>query len=207
MTEPVRNTWYLGALIAALSALFSIPSAAQEGTAPPGPDAEQQAMMEAWENAARTGEAHAMLADHTGTWRASMEMWMDPAGPPVETTYEVTRTMELDGRVLREEWAGDFMGQPFRGIGRTGYDNVTEKFWATWTDNMSTGLLTMHGARDPDGSVRMTGAYRDPASGEEIPSRSVWSFPDADTERMESFETRGGQEFMNMRVTLVRNED
>lgn len=207
MTDPVRSFPYLAALLAVVGSVFAVASTAQEGTERPGPDAEQLAMMEAWENAARTGEAHAMLAEQTGTWRASMEMWMDPAGPPVETSYEVTRTMELDGRVLREEWSGDFMGQPFRGIGRTGYDNLTETFWATWTDNMSTGLLTMQGVRHPDGSVRMTGAYLDPASGEEIPSRSVWSFPDAKTERMESFETRNGQEFMNMRVTLVRIGD
>ena len=31
------------------------------------------------------------------------------------------------------------MGMPFEGIGRTGYDNVTGKYWSTWIDNMSTG--------------------------------------------------------------------
>jgi hypothetical protein len=168
---------------------------------------EGQAVMQAWANAGRTGDAHAHLADQAGLWRAEMEMWMDPDAAPVETTYRVARAMQLGGRVLHEEWSGDFMGQPYRGIiGRTGYDNVTGEFWSTWTDNMSTGLMTSRGKRQPDGSIQMTGDYVDPVSAETIPARFVWSFPNADSERMEAYETRDGEEFMNMRMTLTRIE-
>ena len=29
----------------------------------------------------------------------------------------------------------------FTGVGRTGYDNVTGRYWSTWTDTMSTGVV------------------------------------------------------------------
>ena len=180
---------------------------AQEEPSAVAPDAEQLAAMEAWANAGRVGEAHAGLAEQTGQWRAEMEMWMAPGAPPVEATYEVTRTMELEGRVLHEVWTGEFMGRAFRGIGRTGYDNTTEQYWSTWIDNMSTGLMIAHGKQESDGSIHMTGDYVDPVSTETVATRSVWSFPDADSERMESFETRGGEEFMNMRMALTRIQE
>ena len=203
MIDLISRSW----LVAAALALLVAQATAQEDPSAAAPDAEQQAAMEAWANAGRIGEAHAGLAKQAGQWRAEMEMWMAPDAPPVEATYEVTRTMELEGRVLHEVWTGEFMGQPFRGIGRTGHNNTTEQYWSTWIDNMSTNLMTLSGKLQSDGSIQMIGDFVDPVSAETVATRSVWSFPDPDSERMESFETRGGEEFMNMRMTLTRIED
>jgi hypothetical protein len=46
-----------------------------------------------------------------------------------------TREMALDGRVLMEELTSSMMG----------YDNVTGKYWSTWTDSMFTGLMVSEG--------------------------------------------------------------
>jgi len=203
MMDWIRNAAPLAALV--VLAAGSVAAQDDSGTGAPG--AEQQAMMEAWANAGRTGEPHAQLAGQAGRWRAEMEMWMGPDAPPVETTYQVSRTMQLDGRVLHEDWTGEFMGRPYHGIGRTGYDNTTGEFWSTWTDNMSTGLMISHGKRQPDGRIEMTGDYVDPVTAETVPARFVWTFPGPDSERMEAYETRGGEEFMNMRMTLTRIDE
>ena len=203
MIDLISRSW----LVAAAIALLVAQATAQEDPSAAAPDAEQQAAMEAWANAGRIGEAHAVLAEQAGEWRAEMEMWMSPDAPPVEATYEVTRTMELEGRVLHEVWTGEFMGQPFHGIGRTGHNNTTEQYWSTWTDNMSTNLMTSSGKLQSDGSIQMTGDFVDPVSGETVATRFVWSIPGADSERMEAYETRGGEEFMNMRMMLNRIED
>ncbi len=193
--------------VALALALWAGQVAAQEDSSVAASDVEQQVAMEAWANAGRVSEAHAGLARQAGQWRAEMEMWMSPDAPPVKAIYEVTRTMELEGRVLHEVWTGEFMGQPFHGIGRTGYNNTTEEYWSTWTDNMSTGLLTSNGMRQSHGSIQMIGDFIDPVSSEQVATRSVWSFPDSNSERMEAYETRNGEEFMNMRIALTRLRD
>jgi len=165
------------------------------------------ARLGAWEAAGRTGPAHAVLAGQVGKWQAEIEMWMAADATPETASYRVVRNLELDGRVLHEVWTGEFMGQPFEGIGRTGYDNVGKRYWSTWTDNMSTGLTISHGTRQEDGGIEMTGSYIDPLDGKEIATRFVWTFPSPDRERMEAFETRGDEEFMNMRMTLTRTSD
>ena len=44
--------------------------------------ADEQAMMMAWMKAATPGEAHAAMADHTGSWKATMKSWMPGATEP-----------------------------------------------------------------------------------------------------------------------------
>ncbi|MDX1625359.1 MAG: DUF1579 family protein [Wenzhouxiangellaceae bacterium] len=169
----------------------------------PGFDA---GMMEAWEEASEIGAAHRRLAEQVGDWHAELTMWMTPDAEPEHTTSAVTRHTELGGRVLRETWAGDFLGAPFEGVGRIGYDNVTEQYWSTWTDNWSTGLMVMSGDYDEsEDRYEFHGEYIDPASGETVRMRSVWTFPSATTEKMDTYESRGnGEERLTMRVKMTR---
>ena len=74
--------------------------------------------------------------------------WHEPGGPADEESGTATRTMALDGRVLVEDFKGTMMGNPFSGHGMTGYDNVSGKYWSTWTDSMSTGLMISQGTCD-----------------------------------------------------------
>jgi hypothetical protein len=43
----------------------------------------------------------------------------------------------MGGRFLGQRYTGSMMSAPFEGVGYTGYDNVTKKYWGTWIDRMS----------------------------------------------------------------------
>ena len=45
------------------------------------------------------------------------------------------------------------MGIPYRGHGMTGFDNVTDKYWSTWNDSMSTGIMVTEGTCDAQGKA------------------------------------------------------
>ena len=61
--------------------------------------------------------------------------------------------MILGGRYLEQRYEGTMMGQPFSGIGVTGFDNYKKKFVSTWVDSMGTAIMTMtrHGRQVGEG--------------------------------------------------------
>lgn len=127
--------------------------------------ADEQAMMEAWQKSMSLGPQHAHLAEAVGRYDMSIKSWMEPGAEPMVSEGTAVRSLALGGRVLVEEVDGSVMGQPFQGIGRTGYDNVTERYWSTWTDNMSTGLTVMYGSFNDDGTASFEGEVADPMTG------------------------------------------
>lgn len=166
---------------------------------------DDQAMMQAMAAAATPGDPHAVLADGVGTYKADMQFWMGPGTDPMPSTMTVERAMDLGGRVLVERWKGLAMGQPFEGVGRTGYDNVTKRYWSTWTDNFSTGVLIMYGTYDKDtGGLSFEGTSVHPASGAEYKMRSSGSGAGTAVETMAMFEDHGQGEYKSMQVTLTR---
>ena len=66
--------------------------------------------------------------------------------------------MILGDRVMVEEVKSQMMGQPFTGHGMSGYDNVSDKYWATWIDSMSTGVMTSEGTCDANMACTYTGS-------------------------------------------------
>lgn len=150
-------------------AAFAVPAGAQEGEM--AGEAEMAAEMEAaWQKAMTPGPQHEMLAKGAGTWKMTLRMWESPAAEPTLAEGTAESSMELGGRVLVEEVRSHMMGMPFEGIGRTGYDNVTGKWWSTWTDNMSTGLMTMTGTYDEaSGTFEYQGEMANPMTGEMMP--------------------------------------
>ena len=48
--------------------------------------------------------------------------------------------MMLGGRVMAERMEAKMAGQPFSGLGMTGYDNTSGQYWSTWSDSMGTGI-------------------------------------------------------------------
>ncbi len=132
-----RNIHFKSTLrIALLAVALSTPTvfaqdAKQDATqaAPPAMSAETQAMMAAWEKASTPGAQHKQLADQfIGTWDTKMTAWMDPATPPVTETGTTVSTAVFGGRQVRMDYKGQFMGQPFEGVGFSGYDNVRAKY-------------------------------------------------------------------------------
>ncbi|HEX5221729.1 MAG TPA: DUF1579 domain-containing protein [Verrucomicrobiae bacterium] len=94
------------------------------------------------------GAKHKALEPFVGEWNAEVKAWMAPGQPPTESKGTAKATWILDGRYVQEEFSGDFMGQPFRGMSLTGYDNVRGKYRGVWIDNMSTTIVTSEGDFD-----------------------------------------------------------
>ena len=147
-------------LSAAALLLLVAPAFGQRASEEMTPD--EQAMMEAYMMAGTPGEQHKVLASQVGEYTTVARSWSAPDAPPVEEKGTATRTMILDGRVMVETYHGTMMGAPFTGQAMTGYDNVSGKYWATWIDSMSTGIMMMQGTCDTDMACTFTGTYNDP---------------------------------------------
>ena len=161
------------------AAVLSVAALAQEGEMPQI-TAEQQAEMEAYMKAGALGAQHEMMAKHVGTFDVAVKSWMDPAAPPMESKGVAIRTLHMDGRVMHEEFQGNMMGMPFTGLSRSGYDNVSDKWWSTWTDSMSTGIMVSEGECDESFDCTYVGSYNDPLKGGPVTNRyeAKWTSPD-----------------------------
>lgn len=166
---------------------------------------EQQAEMAAYTKAGTPGAEHAALAKQVGNYTISTTSWNAPGGEPNIDSGSATRTMILDGRVMVEHMTATMFGQPFTGHGMRGFDNVTGKYWATWNDSMSTGLMTSTGTCDAKGACTFTGSWVDPIKKTTVTSRMVSQWKDANTETFEMFGPGpDGKEFKMMEITYTR---
>ncbi len=169
-------------------------------------DSDDAAMMHAFMQAATPGAQHEMLAASIGDWNLVVKMWMDPSAEPMVSKATAHREMIMGGRYMVEEVTGNVMGMPFTGHGMAGYDNVTGKFWSTWVDNMSTGVMTSTGTYD-EASKTSTywGEGADPVSGGMAKNKTVIQHISADKEVMTMYMIQGGQEIKNMEITWTRS--
>jgi len=190
-------------LIATLMLAAALPVLAQD--APPEMTAEQAAMMQAYQQAGTPGPQHAGLAKTTGTYDLAIKSWMGPDAAPTSETGTAVRSMILGDRVMTEKVEATMHGQPFTGHGMTGYDNVTRKYWSTWNDSMSTGLMVSEGTCDDAGACNFTGSWHDPVSRQEVSARMTtkWTSP-----TVEVFEMYGpgpdGKEHKMMEMTYTK---
>src|SRR5262245_32427570 len=116
-------------------------------------DPQIEEMMKKAEVLCTPGAAHKALEPLVGDWSAEVKMWMAPDAPPTITKGTAKNTWTLKGRFVQQEFSGEFMGKPFRGIGFTGYDNVRQKYRSVWIDDMSTTMVTSEGNADQEGKV------------------------------------------------------
>lgn len=163
-------------------------------------------MIEAWMKAATPGPEHQRLASMVGSWNATMKMWMDPAKPPIVSTYTAERKWILGGRFLQEEVKGQFQGQPFHGMGLTGYDKIQKKYVGVWIDSMSTAISTSLGTADASGKVlTFTREETDPITGKKIKGRDMLHLIGPDQQLLEMFkEGPGGKEIKVMEIAVTR---
>ena len=166
---------------------------------------QQKAEMDAMIAAGTPGAPPKAMAAKVGSYEAKVRSWQEPAGPPMESTGSVTRSMALDGRVMVEEFKGSMMGMPFTGHGMQGYDNVTGKYWSTWNDSMSTGVMISEGTCDAKQACTFKGSWNDPLTKKVVTSRmtSRWTSP-----TVEVFEMYGpgkdGKEMKMMEITYTK---
>ena len=191
---------------AAAIALLATLALAQSGSEQPQMTPEQQAEMQAYIKAGTPGAPHQALASMAGSYDLKIRSWHDAGGPAAEDTGTATRAMMLDGRVLVERFNGTMMGGPYTGHGMTGYDNVTGKYWSTWNDSMSTGLMVSEGTCDAQAkNCTFTGSWNDPIKKAPFKSRMTTRWTSPTTEIFEMFGPgKDGKEMKMMEITYTK---
>jgi hypothetical protein len=169
---------------------------------------DEKAMMEAMTKAATPGDAHKKLESMIGTWDTKVTMWMDPSKPPAESTGTSENRWVLGNRYVQQTFEGTFMGQPFSGIGYTGYDNIGKKYMGTWMDTGGTEMMNMTGKSDAAGKVMtFAGTMNDPMTGKACKLTSKVTVADNDHHMMEMWgPDPSGKVYKMMEITYVRKK-
>ena len=197
----------LGALLATTVVVaLATPAVAQTGQKPPEMSPEKKAEMEAYMKAGTPGGPHQALASSVGNYDLKIKSWHEPGAPAMEDTGTATRSMALGGRVLVEQVNGSMMGMPFAGHGMTGFDNVSGKYWSTWNDSMSTGIMVNEGTCDsPQKTCSFTGSWNDPIKKTPVNARMTTRWTSPTTEVFEMYAPgKDGQEMKMMEITYTR---
>jgi hypothetical protein len=164
------------------------------------------AMAKAMEAYMTPGEVHKMMASWNGAWESDIQMWMDPAAPPVISKSKAVNKMILGGRYQEAKHTGNMMGMPFEGVSTLAYDNGKKEFVSTWVDNMGTGIMVLKGTWD-DGSKTLTlkGASYDPTTGKDCEIKETMKIVDDKHQVMEMYMTpAGGKEFKSMEIKSTK---
>jgi uncharacterized protein DUF1579 len=180
---------------------FATLAVAQQGQKQPEMTAEQKAEMEAYMRAGTPGAPHQALASSAGNYDLKIRSWHAPGGPAMEDTGTATRSMALGGRVLVEEVSSTMMGMPYTGRAMMGFDNVSGKYWSTWNDSMSTGIMVNEGTCDAQKACTFTGSWNDPIKKAPVKARMTtrWTSPTT-----EVFELHGpGKDGKEMRMMEI----
>jgi hypothetical protein len=222
-----RSTLKALCLVVALAALVAVPALTAYAAEPPAakpaaaatpaaPAAnakaspEEQKMMDAMMKAGTPGKPHQELAKQAGSWDLAVKIWMKPGAPPQESKGTAERTMILGGRVLSEKVNGEPTGGmgPFEGFGLSGFDNVSGKYWGTWTDNMGTGVMMSTGTcSEKTSTCTFKGSYMDPITKKPKHTRMVEHWDGADKSVVEFYETgKGGKEAKTTEITYTRKK-
>ncbi|MET0892477.1 MAG: DUF1579 domain-containing protein [Pseudoxanthomonas sp.] len=189
--------------LAASALLLGSPLAAE--TAAPQMTPEMKAMMEAYQKAGTPGAEHKQLASMAGTYDLTVKSWHTPGAEPAIDAGTATRKLILGDRVLVEDVSSQMMGQPYAGQGLHGFDNVTGKYWSTWNDSMSTGLMVSEGSCDAKLSCAYTGTYHDPVSKKPQTARMTTRWTDPSTEVFEMYAPGpDGKESKMMEITYKK---
>ena len=222
-----RSTLKTLCLVVALAALVAVPALTAYAAEPPAakpaaaatpaaPAANataspaEQKMMDAMMKAGTPGKPHQELAKQAGSWDLAVKAWMKPGAPPQESKGTAERTMILGGRVLSEKVTGDPMGGmgPFEGFALTGFDNVSGKYWGTWTDNMGTGVMMSTGTcSEKTSTCTFKGSYMDPITKKAKHTRMVEHWDGADKSVVEFYESgKDGKEAKTTEITYTRKK-
>jgi len=186
-------------------------SAQSPAAAPSRPD--EAEMMEL----SKLNENHKLLASLAGNWNYKIKFWMnpDPNAPPQESKGTSTTKPIMGGRYFVTDVSGKMkMPGPdgkmketdFKGMSIEGYDNVKQKFFASWIDNMGTGIELSEGTYDPATTTFTYNAEMEPVPGMKSKVREVVKIADNDHHTLEWYEEQGGQERKTMEITYTRKK-
>lgn len=169
--------------------------------------AEEKAAMEAWEKFATPAEGHAKLAGMVGTWDAEVTSFWAP-GEPAKSKGTSENRLVLGGRWVESRFRAEMMGQPFEGLGYTGYDNYKKKYVGTWMDTMSTAVMLTEGNYDASGKkMTSTSTMDDVMTGKPTTVRMVSTIQDDDHHLFEMFgPDPSGKEVKQMEIRYTRRK-
>ena len=202
MTLRLARTSLAAIAVLALTTL----AGAQQTQKAPEMTPEQKAEMEAYMKAGTPGAPHKALASTEGSYDLKIKHWHQPGAPAMEETGSATRAMALDGRVLVEQFKSSMMGMPYTGHGMTGFDNVTGKYWSTWSDSMSTGLMVSEGTCDDQGQAcTFIGTWNDAIKKAPVKARMAIRRTSPTTEIFELYGPgKDDKEFKMMEITYTK---
>jgi len=196
------KVWFALALLVVCTSAI-----AQDAKPQPKMDPQMQAMMDAWMKYMTPSEGHKMLDGMVGTWNTKVTMWMAPGQPPMTSSGVSETTWIMDGRYIQEKANGEFMGQPFHGMGITGYDNAKKQYIGSWIDNMGTGIMTQTGSTTDGKTWSFKGAGTDPMTGKDMPEEMKITIVDHDHYTAEMWgPTPDGKMFKTMEIAYSRKK-
>jgi hypothetical protein len=181
------------------------PAGQAEMKLPPGWNMED---MQACIVAGTPGKMHELMAKDAGVWEGENTMWMAPGAEPVKSKSKTTITPIMDGRYIKMEMNGEMPGMgPYSGLGFCGFDNVSQKFVATWFDNRSTGIMTGTGELSADGkTMTWTYNFNCPLTKQPVTMREIDKTTGPNTKTMEMYspDPKTGKEYKMMSIELTK---
>lgn len=191
--------------VAAMAACVAAPAFAEGDEKKPQMTPAQKTEMEAYKKAGTPGAQHRALAATAGTYDLTIKSWHDANGPAHEEKGTATRTMMLGGRVLVENVKSTMMGNTYTGHGMQGYDNSTGKYWSTWNDSMSTGVMVSQGSCDAKNACSFTGSWTDPTTKASVNARMTTRWTSPTTEVFEMYAPgKDGKETKMMEIAYSK---
>src|SRR5262245_24975595 len=111
--------YWIGCTVAALVAGTLVVSLtlAQDKPTSAGTDPKMAELMKKAEAASMPGLAHKRLEPLVGDWNVEAKCWMSPGAAPLISKGNEKSSWVLNGRFIQQQFTGEFMRKPFRGIG------------------------------------------------------------------------------------------
>ncbi len=205
----MRRTFFPAAVaVAAIALLTALPVAADdhEKKLKSSGNPEFDAEMAEWMKYAQPGEHHQHMKQFAGSWKTETKFWPAPGAEPQVSSGTAVNELVLGGRFLNNSLTGSFMGQPFEGVGLSGYDNYQKKHTDVWMDTMGTLMMPSEGICSEGGKVlKMTGRYENPMTGQEETMKMVTRVISKNEFVWEMFdEGPDGKEFKTLEVKYTR---
>ena len=152
---------------------------------------------------------HQLLKPFAGTFRAHIQMWMQP-GEPFVTAGTMINTFELGETFLHQHYTGDPVDGPypaFQGRGYWGFNTSLDAYEGFWIDNASTAMQTESGDVDPTGKTwTMLGEHIDPTSGQLIQRKTIISLANENHHSMSTYRIEeDGSEQLTMQIDYKRD--
>lgn len=181
---------------------------AEEETNSAKMDPKMEEMLKKAEELGKPSDAHKMLEPLVGEWDVDAKCWMAPDASPTLSKGTAKAIWIMDGRYVHEEFNGEMMGKPFKGIGITGFNNMKQKYQSVWLDDMSTAIFTSEGTASEEGKViTFTSVMDCPMTGEkDLPVKQVIRILSPDKHIFEMYDLRKTDNNKTMELTYTRKQ-